>query len=60
MGKLGAEARERLAAAQREELAALRREVECDPHEALVATGGLPRSGQSGALLDAIAARAAA
>jgi hypothetical protein len=60
MGKLGPEARERLAAAQREEIAAVRREVERDPHESLVATGGLPRSRQSGALLDAIAARAAA
>lgn len=59
-GKLGAPARARLAAAQQGELASLRRELTCDPHESLVRAAGLPRSRQSGALLDAIAARAAA
>jgi hypothetical protein len=59
-GKLGAQARARLAAAQRDELVSLRKELTCDPHESLVTTGGLPRSRQSGALLDAIAVRAAA
>jgi hypothetical protein len=59
-GRLDAETRAAIERAQRAEIADMRRELAGDPHESLVSRGGLPRAYQSGALLEAIAARAAA
>jgi hypothetical protein len=59
-GRLDAAARARLEAAQRAEVDEMLDELARDPNEALVRTGGLPRSAQSRALVAAIAERIAA
>ncbi len=60
LGRLDADARARLAVAQRKEIATMLDELSHDPHESLRRVGGLPRAGQSRALVGAIAARLAA
>jgi hypothetical protein len=58
--RLDAASRARVAGAQRTEIATLLDELARDPHDALLAAGGLPRAAQSRALVAAIAERLAA
>jgi hypothetical protein len=60
LGKLDAAGRARVRKAQRDEITALKRELERDPHESLLASGGLPRAWQSQCLIDAIETKLAA
>ncbi|HEY8087165.1 MAG TPA: ferritin-like domain-containing protein [Polyangiaceae bacterium] len=60
VGRLDAASRARVAEAQRSEIATMLDELARNPHDTLLATGGLPRAAQSQALVSAIARRLAA